>query len=344
MHTPSIYYLICILLICLLKDSYEDDNFDIKFVTNAESVGWIYYQLDLKVSDLPRLTDKGINMAKKYIKSRVKKGIEDMFKVPKEEGACSSEEKLIHAKESALVNMQRDPNNKGFSRETVYMYLSHYVDIPADSLGGACNDNDEGPYYANWITNDDRDAYESFIRVINGVKAVEEFMNLLDIAKDMKGKLEDYQNEIIENGFSKFVRNKIEKFLKDNLRDFGSNLIDGKSPGEYFEEKFNEIAEHFNFIDEDTPEDEIISKINEKLGKDFVDSESLDAVKDAFAVAFETAIGSVTPITAAITIAKLPLLFLTTLAPKAAVAGMLYNLSGRLAGRVERVIFEDDDW
>ena len=33
----------------------------------------------------------------------------------------------------------------------------------------------------------------------------------------MKGKLEDYQNEIIENGFSKFVRNKIEKFLKDNL-------------------------------------------------------------------------------------------------------------------------------
>ena len=172
----------------------------------------------------------------------------------------------------------------------------------------------------------------------------EEFMNLLDIAKDMKGKLEDYQNEIIENGFSKFVRNKIEKFLKDNLRDFGSNLIDGKSPGEYFEEKFNEIAEHFNFIDEDTPEDEIISKINEKLGKDFVDSESLDAVKDAFAVAFETAIGSVTPITAAITIAKLPLLFLTTLGPKAAVAGMLYNLSGRLAGRVERVIFEDDDW
>ena len=51
------------------------------------------------------------------------------------------------------------------------MYLSHYVDIPPEFMGETCDANDEEPYYANWITNDDRDTYESFIRVINGVKA-----------------------------------------------------------------------------------------------------------------------------------------------------------------------------
>ena len=344
-HKTLIYYLTCILFICLLKYSYEedDDNLDIDYVMNMESVGWIFDQLGISEDHIPKLTDKAKENAKKYIKGRVKKGIVDMFKVPKEEGPCDSKKQLTHAKEAAILNNARDPNNRGLSRETVYMYLSHYVDIPPAYMGETCDANDEEPYYANWITDDDRDVYESFIRVINGVKAVEEFTNALDFIKGAKGKLEDYQKEIMKKGFFGFVKDKFKKNFKKFLKDYGSSLISGKSPSDYFKEKIDEIAEHFNYIDEDTPEDEVISKIQERLGKDFVDSESLDCVSDAFTAAFETAIGNLSPITAAFTIAKLPLMFMTTLAPKAAVASMLYSLSGRLAGRVMRVI-EDDDW
>lgn len=346
-HNVFIYYFVCILLICLIKYSYEqddDDDFDIKYVVNTEAVGWIYDQIGIIEDIIPKLTEKGKTNAKKFIKSRIKKGIADMFKVQKEESACSPEEQLKHAKISALINNNRDPNNRGLTRETVYMFLSHFVDIPVGAIGDTCDANDEGPYYENWITDDDREAYENFIRVINGAKAVEEYINLLDIAKDAKGKLEDYQKEIIEKGVFNFFRDKFKKYAPKFIKDFGSSLIAGKTPSEYFKEKCEEFAEHFEFIDEDTPEDEVISAIQERLSKDFVDSESLDCVSDAFSASFETAIGSVSPITTAITIAKLPLLFLTTLAPKAAVAGMIYSLSGRVAGRVMRVIEEDDDW
>jgi hypothetical protein len=345
-HKTLIYYLTCILFICLLKNSYEedDDNLDIDYVMALESKGWILDQLGITEDDIPKLTDKAMKAAKKYIKGRVKKGIVDMLKVPKKEGPCDSKQQLIHAKVAAIINCQKDPNNRGLSRETVYMYLSHYIDIPPAYIGETCNANDEEPYYANWITDDDRDVYESFIRVINGVKAVEEFMNALDFLKGAKGKLEDFQKDIIEKGFYDFVKDKFKKKFKDFLKDFGSNLISGKSPREYFKDKFDEIAEHFNYIDEDTPEDEVISKIQEKLGKDFLDSDMLDCASDAITASFETAIGNLSPITAAFTIAKLPLMFLTTLAPKAAVTSMLYSLSGRVAGRVMRIIEEDEDW
>lgn len=344
-HKTLTHYFMCILLICLLKYSYEDDivdNFDIDYMMHIESVGWIFDKLGIPENLDFKFTDKGLNNAKKYIRGRVKQGIVDMFKVPKEEGPCDSKEQLTHAKESALINNERDPNNRGLSREIVYMYLSHYVDIPPEYIGETCDANDEEPYYANWITNDDRDAYENFIRVINGVKAVEEFMNLLDSAKSLKEKLEDYQKEIIEKGFFPFVKDKLKKHFQKFLD--GTSPISGKNATEYYQEKFEEISEHFNYIDENTPEDEVIEQIQVRLGKDFVDSDLLDCVSDAFTASLETAIGSANPITAAFTIAKLPLMFMNTLAPKAAVVGMLYNLSGRLAGRVLRIIEEGDDW
>ena len=334
-----IYYFICILLICLLKYSYQDefvDNFDIDYVMTIEAVRSIFYKLNITEILNFKLTDIGKKVAIKFIKRRIKKGIEDMSKVPKV--PCDSRNQFIHAKESAIINNKRDPNNKGLSREIIYMYLSHYVDIPPEFIGETCDANDEEPYYANWITNDDRDTYESFIRVINGVKEVEDFMNVLDLAKSAKDKLVDYQTEMVEKGFFPFVNNKFEEFLED----FATSEISGGNVSEYFKEKFGEkfeeISELFNYIDEDTPEDEVISKIQERLGKNFLDSGLLESVTDAFTAALEFSIGSVNPITAAFTMAKVPLIFINTLAPKAAVLAMLNSVSGRAAERFMRSI------
>ena len=211
------------------------------------------------------------------------------------------------------------------------MYLSHYVDIPPEFMGETCDANDEDPYYANWITNDDRDTYESFIRVINGTKALELFMDLLDTAKSAKGNLAKYQIEMINKGYFPFANIKLKKLLD-------VHIISGKNSNEYFEAKFEETSETFNYIDEDTPADEVISIIQEKLGEDFGDSEILDSVSDAFTAALEFSQGSANLISLVFTVVKAPLIFMDKLAPNLAVVAMLNSVSGRLALLVMRAI------
>ena len=340
--TYLINYFIVILLISSIKytSEEEDEHLDIKYLVNSQSQGWVLNQLGLTEEKIPKLTEKGKKLAIKFIKARVKRGIDEMLKMPKEEVECNFENQLIHSKVSAVKNMLRDKKNRGYAREVVYMYLSHYVDIPAIYLEGSCSKHDNSPYYANWITDDDRDVYESFLRVNNGLKGLDELMNLLDLAKGIKGDFEDYQKEAINSGFFGFVKYEAEKNFQDYLVDYGSELIDGKTPSEYFQGKIEEFAEHFNFIDEDGTAEEIISVIRGQLSKDFANIDTLETACDAVSAAFDVAINNANPFTAALTMVKLPMLLITTLGPKAAVAGMLYSLSGRIAGRLMRAIEE----
>lgn len=119
---------------------------------------------------IPKLSEK----AKEKAKTLLIKRIEELPEYNKEEvpNTCSFDDQLIHAKKSALINMERDPNAKDLSEEFVYMYLSHYVDIPPEYLG-SCNENDEEPYLANWITNEDRSTYRNFLQNIHKIEVVE---------------------------------------------------------------------------------------------------------------------------------------------------------------------------
>ena len=99
------------------------------------------------------------------------------------------------------------------------MYLSHYVDIPPAYLGG-CKKNDESPYYANWITNDDRDVYDSFLRVLDGLNKMEDFRNLLNTVKDTKSNINNNKDlELIELGEDDLTK----KYNMFNIMDKSKN-------------------------------------------------------------------------------------------------------------------------
>ena len=74
-------------------------------------------------------------------------------------------ERLCYARKIAGVNKKRDSNAKDLDSESVYMYISHYLDVP----GGPLPLDMPVDYYSDnglmsaWITNTDRAVYERFL-------------------------------------------------------------------------------------------------------------------------------------------------------------------------------------
>jgi hypothetical protein len=74
-------------------------------------------------------------------------------------------ERLCYARKIAEINKKRDSNAKDLDSESVYMYISHYLDIP----GGPLPLDMPVDYHSNnslmsaWITNADRNVYERFL-------------------------------------------------------------------------------------------------------------------------------------------------------------------------------------
>ncbi|WP_065571991.1 hypothetical protein [Microbacterium oleivorans] len=71
--------------------------------------------------------------------------------------ACSDTGALVaHARQVAAMNKARDTRAKSLDEETVYMYMSHYFDLPSPCASNTA-------YYPSWITNSDRQAYGNFL-------------------------------------------------------------------------------------------------------------------------------------------------------------------------------------
>ena len=113
-------------------------------------------------------------------------------------------------------------------------------------------------------------------------------------------------------------------------------LISGKTPKDLIEEKIQEIIEKFETTD--SPEEKIIKEVRESIGREVLSQDMVDSLFDTINVVFEIAAGSANIFTAAVTMINMPLLVFTTLAPKAALTGMLYTLSMRVAGSTMRYL------
>jgi hypothetical protein len=74
-------------------------------------------------------------------------------------------ERFEYACYIADLNMGRDPDASTYEDEVVYMYLSHYIDmIPAD-VGTTVDYNSNSRKFSAWITEYDREVYDSYLRV-----------------------------------------------------------------------------------------------------------------------------------------------------------------------------------
>ena len=104
--------------------------------------------------------------------------------------------------------MLRDPDAKSFGEEFVYMYLSHYLDIPPDYLG-SCSQNDEEPYLANWITIEDRATYDNFLNVIHKIEILEKFKSMFSEITDIVSKFESFEKAFLEKNYADLVHDQL---------------------------------------------------------------------------------------------------------------------------------------
>ena len=335
MNWCFLFSLICLFSFSFINISAKNENFDMIVFSSLISTAEVFKSFDLTTEIVPKLTEKGIEKAKKYLSKRISGKSE--YKKEEDPNTCSDEGKLIHAKVAALENMVRDNNAKDFGSEFLYMYISHYLDIPAQ-YQGSCSKNDEGSYYANWITNDDRDVYVSFLNAIHAIEIVEKIRNVLS---DVKSFVEE-DLDAVQEGY--FVSHSIDK-LKDNIGEFlqdqAMELLSGKTPKEIIQERIGELVEYFETST--LPEEDIIKEVQESLGRDVLSKDLADSLFDSLDAIIDISVGNIGLFSAVTTMINVPLLVFTSLAPKAALAGMLFSLSGRLAGRLERIL-DSEDW
>ena len=335
MNSSFLLSFICLISFSFINISAISEHFDMTIFSSLISTAEVFKSFDLSMEIVPKLSEKGIEKAKKYLKKRISGKPE--YKKEEDPNTCSDEDKLVHAKVTAAKNMLIDPNAKDFGSEFIYMYISHYLDIPAQYLG-SCSENDERRYYANWITNDDRDVYVSFLNAMHAIETVEKIRNAISNIKDF---VEDGLDDIQE---SYFISHSIDK-LKDNIGDFlkdqAFELLSGKTPKEIIQERMGELAELFDTTE--LPEEDIIKQVQESLGRDVLSKDLAESLYDSLDAIVDISIGNIGLFSAVTTMINAPLLIFTSLAPKAALTGMLYSLSGRLAGRLERIL-DSEDW
>ena len=72
-------------------------------------------------------------------------------------------ERLAYAGYIAQVNSARDRRAGALDDEIVYMYLSHYVDVPRGLLPGLADASNHNQYLSAWIADDDRFVYDRFL-------------------------------------------------------------------------------------------------------------------------------------------------------------------------------------
>lgn len=208
-----------------ISENYKDDG----YIRNVEPP-----------KNIDIVIDKGLNEAF------------DSLPVPVEDTIVDQVDRWRFASEIAQKNMRRDGNARNLKSETAFMYLSHFIDRqggPKETIEPRISDED---VYAGWITNDDRRAYERYLKgsrqfevafstasfftdaydtlgTVGTVNKIEKFRHLLAAISYDKGiDLGDGLNElsVIFNGAedSAMAISRIESSLNQAAKQEGCNI------------------------------------------------------------------------------------------------------------------------
>lgn len=105
--------------------------------------------------------------------------------------AITSSDQWVYALQMAIQNKKRDSNVKDIDKEAMYMYMSHYIDIPTGIIvNGVDKSISNEQYFSSWITLDDRRVYDVYM---NGMKIIDTMhgiantaLNVLDFVSSME--------------------------------------------------------------------------------------------------------------------------------------------------------------
>jgi len=230
---------------------------------------------------------------------------------------CVSSKRAVYAAEIAAVNSARDANARSAAQETMYMYLSHYIDLSPSLVGTTCDYNSTDPRFSAWITNSDRAAYDQFLKTTNLTGAVSGFSDAITAAQ-------------VAQATPGIVRN------LSKIKVSATTVLDAASWGisaDYTRANVEQlIASH---AAGDTPEQAILA-LEDGLSPDLPGTYGPAVVALAAAV--------LAPMVAApllgVGLAVLPVFVMlgTTIVNQAAWSGLLYSANSRVTGRMMRYL------
>ena len=158
---------------------------------------------------------------------------------PSKESKTSSD-RWVYAAQMAIQNKKNDAEVTDLNKETLYMYMSHYIDIPTGIITeGIDKSISNDKYFSAWITREDRRVYDRFISDIKisdmAYSVLDGVCNLLGVYSSIKDALK-IADELAETGanVSEFASKTIAgyKTLSNDLVDdyfLFSSIIEGES-------------------------------------------------------------------------------------------------------------------
>lgn len=142
--------------------------------------------------------------------------------------AITSSDQWVYALQMAIQNKKRDSNVKDVDKEAMYMYMSHYIDIPTGIIvNGVDKSISNEQYFSAWITPDDRRVYDVYM---NGMKIIDTMHGIANTALNvlnLVSSIDDVQKLLsdLENFRSRLVII-VGDILSDNLPQYNDLIKD----------------------------------------------------------------------------------------------------------------------
>lgn len=302
-----------------------------ELVGQAEYVAQSFGIIGMNMSDLPDTSvDPNVlwNLAQDATTRLVQPDSLTKSATPANSSSCNSTDRFIHAQATATANKLHDSDAKSLNAETVYMYLSHYVDVPTSYRKTTCAANDEEPYYANWITNDDRNVYDSFLRVSNysdAPRAVSSAISGIDDALKAGDTVTGVYKSLADYDVAGSLYNALSTGSLANSTMQANVLNDIRV-------SLRDVAGDTNLENEDAHD--VVDRLVDRLSAKTYYNQSTALNVACVALSFLASGGTLLGI--GLGVLQLNLLFDSGIAQTSAVAAMTASLSGRTSGRLMR--------
>lgn len=154
------------------------------------------------------------------------------------------------------VNNRRDRNKTTADMENIYMYLSHYVDMAPNHVGSSLSYNSNDGFFSAWITNQDRQVYDDYLRFVLTAEQLEDFRSMATST------ISGVANAVnMSNDFAS-LRDGGQRAVQD-IHTTASFLINGDSSVSDFQNVFSTVISELETREHGMSAYDVIEKVEE---------------------------------------------------------------------------------
>lgn len=287
-----------------------------QIVTQSGRIVDFYKTMGVTQADVPTATDaqtSTLNGVIDIVAGSTMPGVPALPTLSSQPTDCSNTGALIsYSQQVAAENSAIDPNATTPDQETVYMYLSHFFDLPS-----ICADNTA--YYPDWIVNDDRSVYDSYLSASNNSTLVSSFGKMAVSANTLAGDPVTSANKIWRGGYG------------DKLAG-ATNVADQTTASSTLITELQTVSTLLNA--NDTPQ-QVVDQMRSDLSPEWTATDVVDTIIGTAALLMEPEIG-VMVFGLGLTAVSMQLTGLNTIMQTAAFNAMRASTSGRVSERLMR--------